>query len=79
MTPADQRLVRAAMALRATNAPAWNEFRAAVNDHVELVKINCIASPPEQILVAQGQARHAITFLGILDSAPAEYEKMRGK
>jgi hypothetical protein len=79
MTPADQRVVRAAMMLRATNTPAWDEFRAAVKDHYELVLANCLSAPPDTILVAQGQARHALSFLSLLESAPAEFEKMNRK
>jgi hypothetical protein len=73
----DADLAKAAVELRASNPQAWEVFLRCLIARCDENRNNCVFSPPDRLVFAQGAAQEAITFLGVLVNAPTEVEKLR--
>lgn len=59
----DEALAIASARLARLAPDAWSDFLKAFENYSDRSKTNCIQSPPEQILVAQGRAQACALLL----------------
>jgi hypothetical protein len=71
------RIVAAAMRLRAHSSDDWNEFVSAMREYAAATASDMVGCQPELLLKAQGMAYTANVLAMTLNNAPAIYEKIR--
>lgn len=76
------RLARAALALRARDSLAWDEFLAVLHTHATEVRDHFLKAPPGELLLIQGRAQACANLLEQLQDARRTVEqgdRLKGK
>jgi hypothetical protein len=73
------RLIRAAMALRAEAPQGWEEFVTAMREHAAAQTAEFVRCAPDMLARAQGMAIAANEIAVSLANAPAIYDKLQGQ
>lgn len=74
--PDTQRLVRAAVHMRAHNSDAWDEFVKAFQEHSAQVLTQMMTCPQEKLQMAQGMSIMAAEYAQIFVKAPDTYNAL---
>src|SRR5262245_37634446 len=69
----DQKLIRAAMMLRAAHHAAWAEFVLALTERAQQRAADVVAARPEDIMKAQGAAQSLTALVRLLHDAPQHF------
>jgi hypothetical protein len=74
-----ERMVKAAMALRAEAPQGWDEFVMSMREHAATQTAEFLRCAPEMLTRAQGMAIAANEIATSLANAPALYDKLQGQ
>lgn len=77
--PSTDRLVAAAMELRAMSPGTWDQFVMAMREYSAATTAEMVRCPPEMLARAQGMALCASDIAVTLATAPKLHEKMQGR
>jgi hypothetical protein len=75
--PSSDRLVIAAMALRAEASHGWDSFVMAMREYAAASTTEILRCPPEMLQRAQGMALAATELAQILNEAPKLHDKLQ--
>ncbi|WP_020095684.1 hypothetical protein [Methylobacterium sp. 285MFTsu5.1] len=73
------RLARAALALRARDPSAWDDFVAALTDHATDVRDGFLKAAPGELLLIQGRAQACAYLLAELQNARSTVEQAESR
>jgi len=73
------RLIKAAMALRAEAPQGWEEFVGAIREHAASSAADMVRCTPDQLPRAQGMAIACNELANALNHAPTHYDKIQGR
>ena len=74
-----ERLIKAAMALRAEAPQGWEEFVGAMREHAASSAAEMVRCDPAMLVRAQGMAIAINEISNALSNAPTIYEKLQGR
>ena len=72
------RVIKAAMALRAEAPRGWEEFVTALQEQAAMSTSDMLRCQPEMLVRAQGMAIASNEIANALVDAPNRYDKMQG-
>lgn len=72
-------IAKAALQLRGADRPGWDAFLASLAAYSTHTDSQCVASPPDMVLVMQGRARNMRELLKILHDSPGTVEMAKAR